>query len=474
MLKLIINFIVTSIVLISVTGCNTTSKKVQHISVIGKGCTATQLEAVSSKGKAGEDASCHMSKKIADPAAKERLILYGGFGLLHGKAQPEFTKIWKASNPQHRELRGRLERAAIKAIRKADLPISSHPVAVSNDDVLSILADRIGKKPRWVRFEDIEKSFSRVYVLIVTAGLELHAAVPYRSREFEQYGHHFISGASAMLVELGGDLGGSRVILSTTALREIEERRTKQTLNPGELTTQFAAAYEKAAVAAIKDLFRLAQVRGLEAIDELSDRSMVTSVIVDDETARDLFNFESAKTDLSCRVSTPCQSDSTSCTQLASLIAHKSTEVLGRQGDIMLPPLRWAAWGGLAGERTAVTLGLSRGIDAIEDTIKINVSDRSADKKVAGILNGVRHADYEVEGTKKLFHRSHIASLRFCRYTTAPFDSDKVLLRQVGSSFDNVGDENQELRVTGESPNPPDVERAFKIMSIWNALESYK
>ncbi|MCF6355392.1 MAG: hypothetical protein L3J26_09910 [Candidatus Polarisedimenticolaceae bacterium] len=453
MLKFIISFIAASAILISVTGCNTTSKG---------GAAYTS-----------DERGLH-NYKVPDSTAKERLILYGGFGLLHGKAQPEFTKIWKAKNYQHQELRGRLERAAIKAIRSADLPISNYPVAVSNDDVLNILSDRTGKKHQWVKFEDIEKYFSRVYVLIVTAGLELHAVVPYRSREFKQYGHHFISGASAMLVELGGDLGGSRVILSTTALREIEERRTKQTLDPGELTAKFAIAYEKAAVAAIEDLHQLAQVRGLEAIDELSDRSMVTSVIIDDKVARDLFNFQSAKTDLSCRISTPCQLNSASCTQLASLIAHKSTEVLGRQGDIMLPPLRWAAWGGLAGEHTAVTLGLSRGIDVIEDTIKINVSDRSADKKVAGILNGVGHDDNEVKGTKKLFHRSHIASLRFCHYTTDPFDSDKVLLRQVGNSFNNGNNANQELRVIGELPNPPDVERAFKIMSIWNALESYK
>ncbi|MBL3591172.1 MAG: hypothetical protein JMN24_15475 [gamma proteobacterium endosymbiont of Lamellibrachia anaximandri] len=469
--------VVIIVVLIGVTGCNTTPERARQTT--SEHCETTTASAKSFPDQGGP---CPTSKKTSDssvsnvkPTAQdELLIIYGGFGLLHTEAQPEFTKLWKTNSQKSRALRARLERAAIGVVQNASLPISSYPVALTNDDVLNILADRLGERPQWVRFKDIESAFSRVYVLVVTAGLELHAAVPYRAREFEQYGHHFIAGASAMLVEMGGEVGSSRVVLSTTALREIEERRTQRNIAPEDLTEQFANAYEKAAAAAIQDLLDIAQKRGMDAIDELSERSMVTSVIMDDETSRELFNFKSIPADTSCRVSTPCRSEGGGCAQIASLIAHKSTEVLGRQDRIMLPPLRWAVWGGLAGERAAVTLSLSRGIDAVEDTLQINVSKRSADEKIASILNGVAHADYDVKGTDKLFRRFHIASLSFCNYRTDSLNTEKVTQRELIGPVNNIEHENQELRVVGELPNPPDVERAFKIISIWNALENYK
>jgi hypothetical protein len=410
----------------------------------------------------------------ATDAPDERIIVYAGFGLLHTEAQPEFTKLWKANTQNTRQLRAQLERSAINTVHTATLPISSYPVAVTNDDVLNILEHRLGERPPWVRFQDIDRAFSKVYLLVVTAGLEMHAAVPYRARGFEQYGHHFIAGASAMLVEMGGEVGDSRVVLSTTALHEIEERRAEQQISSSDRAEQFANAYEKAAVTAIQDLLNLAQKHGQNAVGELSERSIVTSVIVDDEMSRQLFNFEPVKADTSCRISTPCQAGGDGCALLSSLIAHKTTEVLGHRGHIMLPPLRWAVWGGLAGERAAVTLSLSRGIDAIEESLQINVSERSADEKIASILNGVTHADYAMKGTDKMFYRAHIASLSLCRYRTDTLNTNRVLQRKIEGPINNVGHENQELRVSGELSNPLDVERAFKLISVWDALENYK
>lgn len=306
---------------------------------------------------------------FADTAA-ERLIIYGGVGLISGmqsvSGQPCNAEDPATDFPWLARIRcddrvKSITAAVRQTLQKAPIKLSRYPVVFTEDDLRKV-ENNLPKIPgvklnaltHFTADDNSEKSGRALYLLTLVGTVELH--VPYVMKgDKAVYHDNVLAGVSAVLLNVSkGSQTSGTVVHASTALAE-KHLVGGAAADQKALAAAFADVYQRAAVQAVRT-FNGSLGKGVICGDAFCDeREMVTQVLVADPSVRPLFGFPATmpqKAAFDPCLATPEPCETSQCRRFSALIAHGTTQALAQAGRPVTAPLGFSAWTA-TGERSA-------------------------------------------------------------------------------------------------------------------------
>jgi hypothetical protein len=316
-------------------------------------------------------ASAAENKHVNDKSS-EKLIVYGGFGLMSGE-QPNREKACKPEAPPTdfpylsgllcAETGVRTVTEALKqALVKNPVKLSKYPVVFSPEDLKKV-EEFLPKSPNvkvdalahFSADQEREGKYRSLYLLAAVGTTEMH--IPYALNDGAKVIYHdnILAGVAVILLDIskGSETGG--VLMHASSALAEKHLDGKEPAKPEAVAAAFVEAYRIAAVEAIK-LFSGSLGKGVICGEGFcAEREMVSEVIVEDQTLRPRFGYPASVSAPpafnACEAgSQPCAT--ADCRRMDALLAHGATQALARAGRPVIAPIGMAAWT-VSGERSA-------------------------------------------------------------------------------------------------------------------------
>ncbi len=398
------------------------------------------------------------------------IIVYGGLGFLHQNAQPSLAEMLRIRQDDEESvpLVGRMVRDKVKGQQLER--VSNYPIVLSDEEFATALASKQDIEANQVLGSTIrdEVAGSSIYVVSLIGGLEQDYDLIQNAG-----GQRIVQRIALVTVTavLSKPASGE-ILLTRDATTQINDRSGEEA---SERLSRLADAYADAAGRALETL--TAAARRIDLGNQ--EKTMVTGVAVTATDVLDLFDMKSTDwrsgPDI-CSLPAQCTSGGAgTCQSILSAMAQLTTEALGTEGETMLPPWSWAAWGETSTNELGRNIGTLRikttgGFRWVEDQLKLVLEPDQATRKIVAVLD---RFDMELadDSNPYLRTRTFSADLALNQYRNT--SGAPCSAAQPDGVFDDIG--GSAVVAIKESRDLPesledDLLRSYTIISIRQAL----
>lgn len=316
----------------------------------------------------------------------DTLVLWGGFGYLDRRAQPQLDKLLFESGRD--ESLGIMLRDEVAG--RVLLPAwSAHPVVADEASYDVFMQGRRGPGPRSAdEFHADTAGGVKLLALSVIGTLEFVARIPRATTAGQLYQDGWVVTVAATLSRPGsGEVLATRT--ATTQRLEIGGEAKAADLRQDYATT---------ARRALQELAKAPQT------SRHGNMAMVVSVGMGGPRASRLHEY-SSNLGPACPMKDPCPVSATTgrptpCRVLQAMLAELATQHLAAQGQPMLPPFAWAVWADYGSDELELTtrtleLPTTGGVFSRTKPLLIRLEPEVAQTKVAVTLDDIALEEQE-------------------------------------------------------------------------------